>query len=807
MTNAHVSRSRRVLFATLAVAVAALALALVPAVASAAPTEPTLTVAELQHKIDLNGGNPIDGWFRTVLKGSTIETIPVRILSITTHGNGALNGTPDRLIMFEATGTAIDTIGGIAAGMSGSPVFVDDGGVATLVGAVSYGDFFTTHNLGLATPIEFMSAIEDTYQVTSTKLALPAPVKTGGKTLTSVIVTRDLSAAKAAPRAAGTAVFAPLAVVQVSGLPTSSKLYKEWVKHFADHGVTLVSYGLAGGYDPSFETTLEGGASVAALASRGELWYGAAGTVTYATSSTVVAFGHPLFWEGPSGLTLTNAWVDGVWSSTNEPYKLIAPTKVRGTLTQDRLAGIAGRLDGGPEEVPVTSVATMTDEGVHASTESWLPRWAADSSSWNYIGIPAAAAATAPYRALNAAAAAGSAHTTATVVVSNGTKTYTITRSDLYDDSTDIVNTSISSLDEIATRLQLLNSPDLKLARIVSVDYRTAISRSRHVSTITNVTTPNGIRHGFNKVRVFLNVRGVPGTSTVDATLFIPSTVSLSGMVSVIGGSTGNQYSFGGPMGTGDTSVAGIASDIASRPKNTDILVSYQPSGRSDSGPISIIGPFATGSMETTIATRNVVNGEISKTTSQLVLLTGSTVHVGPGGSLDVLAYVLSSADKGTVTVLRRDADQSKDTTLTQLTLSNRGGAMFLAYSQPSIWRNGTYTFRYEGDADNLGSQGVVTVRTAAKVSVAASPSHTTSGRTVTLSSNVGPKQPSGSVVFEYAGRSGWTAIRTVPLSGGTTAATSWRPARGTWRVRARFTGSLVNVPTTSANTTTVKID
>ena len=53
--------------------------------------------------------------------------------------------------------------------MSGSPLRVGKAGgpLASdpLVGAVSYGDIFTTNGLGLATPIDLMSSIETKYTV------------------------------------------------------------------------------------------------------------------------------------------------------------------------------------------------------------------------------------------------------------------------------------------------------------------------------------------------------------------------------------------------------------------------------------------------------------------------------------------------------------------------------------------------------------------------------------------------------------------------------------------------------------------
>ena len=41
--------------------------------------------------------------------------------------------------------------------MSGSPVYVDDGGVDKLIGALSYGSDFTIGGMFLATPVEYMT--------------------------------------------------------------------------------------------------------------------------------------------------------------------------------------------------------------------------------------------------------------------------------------------------------------------------------------------------------------------------------------------------------------------------------------------------------------------------------------------------------------------------------------------------------------------------------------------------------------------------------------------------------------------------
>jgi len=155
----HIRSSRRALAFGLAALLCALALALAAATpATAAPDEPTLTVAELQALLDASPGGTVDGYFKTVLKGSEIVRIPVTVQATVPYS------IPEgSLVLFQARGPAIEAIGGIAHGMSGSPLYVDDGGVDALVGAVAYGDIFTKGYLGLATPVEYMAAMEDTF--------------------------------------------------------------------------------------------------------------------------------------------------------------------------------------------------------------------------------------------------------------------------------------------------------------------------------------------------------------------------------------------------------------------------------------------------------------------------------------------------------------------------------------------------------------------------------------------------------------------------------------------------------------------
>ena len=118
-------RRARTLLVLLALVLAALSVAAAPALA--ANVGPTLDLTELQSK--LAGGTPVPGYMKTVLNGTTVTDIPVRVLAIVD------SSTWGKLIMFDSTDAQITDIGGVAAGMSGSPIYVTDGGADKMIGA------------------------------------------------------------------------------------------------------------------------------------------------------------------------------------------------------------------------------------------------------------------------------------------------------------------------------------------------------------------------------------------------------------------------------------------------------------------------------------------------------------------------------------------------------------------------------------------------------------------------------------------------------------------------------------------------
>lgn len=87
------------------------------------------------------------GEVHTVLSGTKITKFKVTIVGVVPRKT-----SPKNLILFKIEDRKINEDGGVAAGMSGSPIYVS----GKLIGAIGYSWSFSERSLGLATPIEDM---------------------------------------------------------------------------------------------------------------------------------------------------------------------------------------------------------------------------------------------------------------------------------------------------------------------------------------------------------------------------------------------------------------------------------------------------------------------------------------------------------------------------------------------------------------------------------------------------------------------------------------------------------------------------
>ena len=745
-------------------------LAFAQAAAAAAP-EPTMDLEQLSAAL---ASGPLDGHLLTTMSGTTPEAIPVQVQSLVDYSWGTL-------ILFNASGPWIDKVGGIAAGMSGSPIYVNDGGVDKLVGALSYGDWFTLGGLGLATPIEYMSAIEADYPVGALAAleaprtpapgvyALDEPVSTPEGVVRSVVIARSATAAARIDAASGQAVMAPLGILEIGGARPGSAVFERIAAKFEKTGLLVKAASGDGTWDGAPTPDLEAGSPCAILFSQGAVWVGAAGTVTYVDGETAMLFGHPFEQFGAIDAILTGGDVQGVWASSNTPYKLIAPRDVKGACVQDRNWGVMAHLGQTPDLFPVTTTVTLVDRALTVHDESAVSEWLVTSNA--YATLPADIASQVVYEAVDQGAYPGSAETTTTVVVSNGTGTYTVAHDNLWSDPYDV--SWPVGWDAYSILSELAADPDGVIhPRIESTDVTAAVSSAPRTARIGEATLPDGFGRGENVVRVEYYPYGSTGAQAIEGTLVIPAGTSLYGTLTVRPASTeGSEEGEGdgeAPASGPPQTLAELVDELNALPRNSDLVISYQPAETGE-------GPAAT-TIDTTLSTDNVFTGYFSAQTAYI------TVEARPRkvayGEAVVVAGTVQSPGDATVTIYRRYAGSTTAVKVATTTAVAEGGVATFAAIVPEVRKNATLIARVAPSDGTLPGS--------ASAGVKVSPLIWLSGG-ARLAVHVRPGDADGKALLQRKSGGAWKDYKTVKIVDGE-GFTSL--PKGTHTLRARFSGS-----------------
>ncbi len=267
------------------------------------------------------------GEAHTVVKGQAVVTFPVTVVSVLPR-----KGIPKHLILIRAEGPIIEKTGGIAAGMSGSPVFIN----GKIVGAIGYGWNFSDHRLGLVTPLEDMIAVFDWKDVKPAfyKPPLPEPSTVSPDVSSSDISSGDIPSADAEPLVT---LFADgMSQRAIAGLSSAF-----------NGKILAMGSGMAENLPP-VETVrkMNPGEAVGVMLAWGDVSLGATGTLTAVSKDgRFLAFAHPFINNGAVAYPLTRAWVHDVVPSIESPFKLGTPMSIIGTVTQDRPQAIGGKLN------------------------------------------------------------------------------------------------------------------------------------------------------------------------------------------------------------------------------------------------------------------------------------------------------------------------------------------------------------------------------------------------------------------------------------------------------------------------------
>ncbi len=350
--------------------VASLATLAVTAAMTSAPggsatSAPLDTCPEAFPSADLVRDQPVDGL--TVSEGATPEPFTGKVIGVLQDGIA-----PDvDMIMMRLTSDEIDRVGGIWAGMSGSPVYAEDG---TLIGAVAYGLSYGPSPVAGITPAEDMQKLLD----------LEAPARQAAQKVAIPKRTADRLVARGTlTRAEADGGMKQLATpLAVSGMSTTKRLNKA-TKRLGLKNVKVYRSGAAPAQRAAAAGGLVPGGNLAASLSYGDFSAVGTGTVTMVCGDDVVGFGHPFDWKGKTSLTLHDA--DALYiqeDSLGAPYKVSNPTGPVGTIDQDRQVGIAGFGGEIPDTTDVTSTIESTEGGsrtghTYVSMPDFLPDLAA----------------------------------------------------------------------------------------------------------------------------------------------------------------------------------------------------------------------------------------------------------------------------------------------------------------------------------------------------------------------------------------------------------------------------------------------
>lgn len=271
------------------------------------------------------------GVARTVISGVQIEEFGVEILGIMKN-----KGAVGDLILVRTYGDVIERSGGVAQGMSGSPVFI--GG--RLIGAIGYGWSLTDQKTAMVTPIHDMLKLFDRNPER----------KQVGEPLQEQVDETDKT---------------PSSGLEMRATPLMAGGFGETALNFLRSKLKplkLVPYSVGDSPSGIAYGDLEPGSAVGVQLVRGDVSLGALGTVTYVDGNRLLAFGHPFLRRGTANYLMTQAYIFTTIRGLESSFKLGVTGDVIGTVNQDRGAGVAGEMNRYPGIVPMLMNIRDSDE-------------------------------------------------------------------------------------------------------------------------------------------------------------------------------------------------------------------------------------------------------------------------------------------------------------------------------------------------------------------------------------------------------------------------------------------------------------
>jgi hypothetical protein len=298
------------------------------------------------------------GHGRTVMKGTKVETFQAEVLGV------LKNTSPGRdLVLCRLSGLNLDKTG-VIAGMSGSPVYLDN----KLLGAVAYAWPFGKEPIAGVTPFCQMHSFVEAYerrdlaeQAKPTRVGLARPVTVDGKEFDSVTVAQGFDA-PAGPTDGLWMVPLRTPLAASGFTPHALKLLGE---RLGGGGLVPVQGGGAPARvaEEEKDTPLEAGGPLAVAMITGDFDLSGIGTVTHIEGNRVYGWGHPFMGLGSCDFPLMTGYIHTVYPRQTVSFKMGSPLRPVGVINADVSTCIAGWLGRKPDLMPLQMSVALGANG------------------------------------------------------------------------------------------------------------------------------------------------------------------------------------------------------------------------------------------------------------------------------------------------------------------------------------------------------------------------------------------------------------------------------------------------------------
>jgi putative cell wall-binding protein len=587
-----------------ALALLAIVLATLPASSAQGQVGPPAGCPEPFPVEEITEGMIATGW--TVERGTDPEPFTVEILGVQDHfflhGRSIIVGDADR-----PGNDAIHRADGIWAGMSGSPLYADDG---RLIGALAFGFSFGPSKIAGFTPAQEMLDVL-TYPGAA-EAAGPREVRLSGA-LAEEVSRREASAGRAS--LVPMRLPFPVRDARVAGLVNDLAGPERLPITAVPSPVRAQSVA-----PTQIEAVPTPGGNFGAVLSYGDGTRYASGTTTFVCDDQAMAFGH---WFGAVGDTRFGANDGRALTVINDPtfgpYKMMNLGDLFGTIDQDRFAGVRADLSQVPDTAPVTTDLTDLDTSVSRTSRSdvVLP-----------IATPFLSALDL-WDAIDSTIDRWGQGTSALTWTASGTTVdgdeWTITRDNLFASDFDIGFESIFEMWGMLEAVQFNEFADVEIDRVeIGGEIERAVRRLRIVDVALSVDggdplpaeEAGPVRPG-STLDILVTLAGRGAEELVTLSLVVPEDAFDFGYVLITGGVTGEHFEDGGilegesPTSRVVASLDDLIEALQDQPQNNDVVARFESFGGGEPEPESDFGIYAEHADNGTIA-RERVDGVVT---------------------------------------------------------------------------------------------------------------------------------------------------------------------------------------------------